>query len=77
MNLREFEYQKEDGSRKGYTVLKVKEDATSIEGVSMRELSELDKEKVIAIYQEFETKLKPYMKNWRKFLKARMLEIKE
>jgi hypothetical protein len=77
MNLREFAYQKEDGTRKDYTVLKVKEDATSIEGLSMRDLPEADKAKVIAIYEEFEAKLKPYMKNWRKFLKARMTEKKE
>lgn len=77
MNLREFNYQKEDGSRKVYTVLKVKEDSASIEGLSMRDLTEEDKAKVIAIYEEFEAKLKPYMKNWRKFLKVRMIETKE
>lgn len=77
MKLREFTYQKEDGTTKAYKLLKIKEDATSMEGLSVAELTEEDKAKVIAIYDEFEEKLKPFMKNWRKFIKARMVEKKE
>lgn len=72
MKLREFNYTREDGAKKTYSLLVLKEDTTSLEGISLRDLKEEDREKVIAIYKEFEEKLNPYMKNYRKFLKAKI-----
>ena len=73
MKLREFSYTKEDNSRKDYSLLVLKEDAASVEGISLKDLKEEDRDKVIAIYKEFEEKLNPYMKHYRKFIKGRMV----
>jgi hypothetical protein len=70
MKIREMVYTKKDGATKPYKVLVIKEDATHIEGISLGDLSEEGKEKVIAIYKKFEEELEPFMKNYRMFLKS-------
>jgi hypothetical protein len=77
MKTKMFTYQKEDGSKKSYNLLKIKEDATSMEGLSIGDLKPEEVAKIETIYSKFEEELKPYIKHWRKFLKSRIIENKE
>ena len=77
MKLRHFDYMKDGGQKKGYSLLTLKEDTVSLEGISLADIPEEERAKVIAIYKDFEEKLNPYMKNYRKFLKQKIVEYKE
>ena len=67
-----IQYMKESGERKDYEVLQIKDNQDSIEGISIHDLAKEEKEKVLAIYKQFEEALEPYMKHYRKFLKSRI-----
>jgi hypothetical protein len=73
MKTRAFRYLKEKGEIKDYDLLIIKEDDNYMEGVSMKDLSEIEKAKLIEIYKEFEEKLQPYMKNYRRFMKNKVI----
>jgi len=76
MKVKEVMYRKEDGGTKKYKVLILKEDLSSIEGISMADLSEEEQKKIISIYKEFEEKLDPYYKtNYRKLLKSKITGV--
>lgn len=69
MNVQVFQYLKE-GSLKDYEVFVVKNETENIEGLSVHGMSDEDKQEIHAIFKEFEAKLSPYMKNWRRFKKS-------
>jgi hypothetical protein len=73
MKIHEFMYHKSDGLTKSYNVIPLKEDSTYIEGISIGDLNEEDATKVKKIFLEFESKLNPYMKNYRKFTKNKFV----
>jgi hypothetical protein len=78
MIIREFTYEKEDGSLKAYTVALVRERNGSFEGISMGEWSKEEQDKIKSIYQKFEAELAPYYKKgWRKFLNVKIREMTE
>lgn len=78
MKIKTFTYYKEkEGTSKEYRVLTVKEDDTYIEGVSLLGLTEDQQNEVMDIYLEFEKKLQPFMKEWRKFKKSAVLRYQE
>ena len=75
MFIKEFVYEKADGLTT-YTVAVIKESMTDTEGLSFKELTEEDIQKVGEIFKEFETKLAPYVKKaWRKFTNAKVRKI--
>ena len=67
--VKEFMYMKE-GAYKKYAIVQMKDMETSIEGISLEGLSPEDQNKVKEIYTKFLADIKPYMKNYRKFVKA-------
>ena len=73
MKINEFTYYKSDKTIKSYKLLTIKDSETSLEGISLGDLPEEEQKKVIAIYEDFETKLQPYMKNYRRFNKESII----
>ncbi len=74
MKINEFTYYKSDKTIKSYKLLTIKDNESSLEGISLGDLPEEEQKNVIAIYEDFETKLQPYMKNYRRFNKASIIK---
>jgi hypothetical protein len=72
--VKTFQYLKEEGKLKDYELLVIKDMETCLEGISIHDLSKDEKQKVIDIYNKFEEELQPYMKNYRKFLKTKIIK---
>jgi hypothetical protein len=71
MKIKEFQYYKEkEKYSKDYKVIAIKEDDNYIEGISLHDLSEEKQKEVIAIVEDFEKKLEPFMAQYRKFKKS-------
>jgi myosin heavy subunit len=68
--IKEFTYLKENGEVKKYKVLQMKDYKEAIEGISLLDFKEEEQDKILKIYQEFLTNIKPYMIKYRKFNKA-------
>jgi len=74
MKVQEFTYVKDDDNLKRYKLLILKEDTLSMEGISLLDLPIESQNRVLQIYKEFEEKLNPFMKNYRKFIKVKVLQ---
>jgi hypothetical protein len=72
MNVKTFQYLKEN-QPKDYEVFVIKSDSEFIEGISVHGLPEEAKKDIHRIFKEFEDKLKPYMKDWRRFSKKNII----
>ena len=68
MKIREFKYEKKDGKTSEYELLILNESEKYLAGVDLKKLDAAEKEKVKAVVEEFEEKLKPFMKAYRKFI---------
>jgi len=73
MKIKVFNYRKlRENVNKDYEVLVIKDMDTSIEGLSIHDLSEPEKKELLSIYEEFEKKLEKFMPYYRKFNKAQI-----
>lgn len=73
MKIEGFNYRKKDGEQRTVDLLLLQEDESHIAGIDFTKLSEDEKNKVVAIQQQYEDDLKPFMKAYRKFLKDGIL----
>jgi hypothetical protein len=77
MKIEKFTYRKPTGESKSYELLVIKKDASYLEGVSLKELTPVQKEEVIKIYKEFEDKLTPFMSQYRRFNMNSIIKMEE
>ena len=78
MKIKSFTYFKEkENITKAYKVLAIKEESAFLEGISLNDLTEEKQKEVIDIYKEFEEKLQPFMKQYRRFNKTSIVQINE
>jgi hypothetical protein len=66
MKVKVFKYMKEN-TVKEYDVMVLKEVVGAIEGISVKDIPEGERAKITEIFKEFEEKLNPYMKYYRRF----------
>ena len=70
MKVLNFKYEKKkDGEIKEYSVLNLNESREYFSGISLEKLSEEEKERLFVIQKKYEEDLKPFMSNYRMFLK--------
>jgi 2-oxo-4-hydroxy-4-carboxy--5-ureidoimidazoline (OHCU) decarboxylase len=74
MELRGFNYKKKNGEERKVNVMVLNEQQDSIAGIDVTRLTEKEGQEVFNIQKEYEEKLKPFMKAYRKFLKEGILE---
>jgi len=69
MKIKEIKYRKKDGEEiKDYNLLVLKEDKEYIAGIDLNKLNEEETAKIKSIQEEYEEKLKPFMKAYRNFI---------
>lgn len=73
MKIRDFKYRKKSGEEGEYSVMVLNETETHLAGIDFNKLSEDEVAKVKSIQEEYEDKLKPYMKAYRSFIKESFL----
>ena len=75
MKLREFTYKKEGGAIKRYACMVLNETPEDMSGISVGELPPADQLKIIEAVRAFETALNPYMGQFRKFSKGKVIDL--
>ncbi len=68
MKIKDFKYEKKNGEKGEYSVIVINDGNEYISGIDLNKLDNEEKEKVKEVVLEFEEKLKPYMKAYRKFI---------
>lgn len=66
MKTKKFIYEKED-YEKEYNIAVLNEDKEYIKGISLNNLSDNEREEFYRIQEEYECKLKPFMKAFKQF----------
>ncbi len=74
MKEKKFSYTKKNGEQGNYNVLVLNEGTDYLNGIDLNKLNEEEVKKVKEIQKEYEEKLKPYMKAFRKFIVENILE---
>jgi len=69
MTIKDFKYKRKDGEEKDYSLLVLNEDEKYLKGISLSNLKDEEVEEVKKIVEDFEAKLKPYMKGFRQYIK--------
>jgi len=77
MKIRDFVYKKKNGEVNDYSLLILNETETHLGGIDFKKLSEEEVISVKAIQEEYEGKLKPFMKSYRSFIKENIQEDKK
>ena len=73
MRFQEFEYSKKDGAKSSYKLLVLTEDKEYIKGINLLSLNEEEVKELLLLQQDYEVKLKPFMKNYRQFIKENII----
>ena len=69
MKIKDFKYKKKDSDEiKDYNLLILKEDKEHVSGIDLNKLDKEEIAKIKSIQEEYEEKLKPFMKAFRTFL---------
>lgn len=76
MKILSLEYLKESIPLR-YEVVLLKETEKYLEGISIREMQDNEKKELISIILEFEKKLEPFMKKYRRFNKEKIHRMEE
>ena len=75
--IKTFKYLKESGEMKEYEVLQLKDMGTAIEGISLGDLKEEEKNRLLEAHKVYLEVLEPFMKkSYRRFNKIGIKEIK-
>lgn len=69
MKNKKFKYTKKDGNVDVYDVMILADSPDYLAGIDLKKLSNEEIQEVIKIQEEYEQKLKPYMKAYRSFIK--------
>ena len=69
MKIKDFTYQKKDGKVDDYSVMILNETETHLGGIDFKKLSEEETTNLKVIQEEYEKKLKPFLKAFRSFIK--------
>ena len=69
MKIKDFTYEKKDGKVNDYEVMMLNETETHVAGIDLKKLSEDEAKAVKSIQEDYEEKLKPFMKAYRSFIK--------
>jgi len=77
MNVKKFKYEKKNGEKGDYNLIVLNDGNEYISGIDLNKLSEEDQGKVKDIVEEFEGKLKPFMKAYRKFIVENIINEKK
>ena len=75
MKLRDFIYRKDGGVTQRYSCMVLNETTDDMSGISMGELTQEEREQVVKAVREFESKIDPFMKNFRKFKKEKVVDL--
>ena len=67
-----FNYTKKDGSKRDVDVMIMVDSETYVSGIDFTLLTKEEQKEVAHIQMDYEEKLKPYMKAYRKFLREGM-----
>ena len=72
--VEDFSYKKSENEKKDYTVLVLNEDEKSISGISLENLTQEEKEKVLYLHTKYCEDMKPFVfKAYRKFIKEKII----
>lgn len=74
MKIKDFAYQKKNGEVSDYSLMILNETDTHVAGIDFKKLSEEEGRQVKLIQEEYEEKLKPFMKAYRNFIKENIQE---
>lgn len=74
MKLKEFTYKKKDGKISDYNLMILNETPDHMMGIDLNKLSEEEVSEIKNIQEEYEKKIKPYMKAYRNFIKENIIE---
>jgi hypothetical protein len=74
MKRKKFNYTKKNGYNNNYDIMVINESSEHIAGIDFSKLSEEEANIVESIQNEYEGKLKPYMKAYRNFIKENIQE---
>jgi hypothetical protein len=73
MKVKEFNYIKKDGKKNNYKIMILNEDVKHINGIDFNKLKIEEIKMIESIQNEYEQKLKPYMKAYRSFIKENII----
>jgi hypothetical protein len=68
MNIKEFNYKKKNGEESEYKLAVLNASTDYIVGIDLNKLDEDEKVTLTALLEDFDEKLKPFMKAYRKFI---------
>lgn len=77
MKIKKFKYKKSENDITEREVLSLYEDEKNLYGLDLSLINDIDKNNIIDIQQDYESKLKMYMSIYRNFLKEKIEYIKE
>jgi len=77
MKIKDFQYSRKDGVEKNYKLLILNEDKEYLKGISLSSLSKEEEKALMKIIEDYEEKLKPFMKHYRQFIVENILENKD
>lgn len=69
MKIREFTYEKKDGKVNDYELMVLNETESHVAGIDLKKLSEEEAVALKVVQEEYEEKLKPFLKAYRNFIK--------
>jgi len=69
-----FLYEKANGEQNEYDLMITNSTLDRFYGIDLNKLSEEEKTQVIAIQEEYEEKMKPFMKAFRQFIKENIIK---
>lgn len=74
MKNKKFNYKKKNGEVNNYDVMIIADSPDYLAGIDFTKLTNEEVEEVSKIQEEYEAKLKPYMKAYRSFIKENIQE---
>lgn len=74
MKIRDFKYERRDGKVKDYSLMLINESETHMYGFDLKKLSEYEARQLKAIQEDYESKLKAFMRAYRSFIKENIKE---
>lgn len=73
MKRYKFLYEKANGDQNEYDLMITNSTPDRFYGIDLNKLNEEEKEQAIAIQEEYEEKMKPFMKAFRQFIKENII----
>jgi hypothetical protein len=77
MKIEKFKYKKSETDVSEREVLVLNEDETNLKGLDLTKIGIEEKYKIISLQERYENELKPFLKNFRNFIKEKIEYIRE